>query len=229
MIFTTCCFGSVLLSAPAFAWDTSTSGSGPQAVAETAPAQAQEQSAHSRSTSTSTSASTSTSYSKSASHSSSKATGGKATGGSSSVVVNGVGSGSAGYDGGRFPVAGAYAPSFAGASPCDGRAMSGGGQGSILGLSLGIQQMDSYCQVERLGNMQSAGQRIDFAWQCLRRGDEFRKAAANAGYPCPQAAEPKPQPVAEGPSDKNYWPDYCLTAEAGFVKQHKECHGAPHE
>lgn len=210
-----CCMG-VFFSANAMAWTSTTSGNGPQSIAEQAPSQAQEQNAHS--------SSRSTAYSHSNSRSSSRATGGSATGGN--VVVNNSASGGngAGYNVGRFPAASAYAPSFGSASPCTGSAMSGGGQG-LVGVSLGFQQMDKFCQVDRLGNLNTAGQRIDFAWQCLDRGAEFRKAAANAGYPCPEA-KPKVQETA---TVKEYWPDWCYTASPGEVRQHEECRGAPHE
>lgn len=100
----------------------------------------------------------------------------------------------------QFPPASAYAAPLAG-GPCNGSGSSGGAQTAWFGVSFAHQRFDYGCAGERMGDLMTVGQRLDWAYQC-QDNDKFRKASASIGLPCPgdeqrrQAVAPAATPVA---------------------------------
>lgn len=168
----------LIATSPAYAWDTQPSTALTQKQAQQATAQAQALARAAarvrnevilRSTSRNINTATNNANNSSTNYSSASPT----------QIVNGS----------KYPnlAAGAYAPSFASTDPCVGRGNSGGVQGPWFGVSLGFQHKDVTCGIERLGNLSTVGQRIDFMYQC-EHTDGFRDAAAAAGLTCPPTA-----------------------------------------
>ena len=210
MCFRTLMLGVALIfsSAPAFAWDnTINPGPGPSSIADGGPSQAQQSNSHSYS------------------HASA----------SNSVTVNnsptaygGSNSGSGSGNGwGNIPPATAYAPSYGTANPCVGKGASVAGQTPLFGLSAGGQMFDYGCAAERIGNMTTVGEQLDFAYQCLD-DRQFRNAAYSIGHPCPAdrqkyadwvAAQQQTLPV----SNVGIVPDWCATASLAEKRRHPIC------
>jgi hypothetical protein len=83
----------------------------------------------------------------------------------------------------QFPPAPAYAAPLAG-GPCNSSGVSGGAQTAWFGLSFAHQRFDYGCAGERMGNLMTVGQRLDWAYQC-QDDEKFRRASASIGMPCP--------------------------------------------
>jgi hypothetical protein len=96
---------------------------------------------------------------------------------------NGNGGGHGGND--NLPVASAVAPWVGdNANPCTGASASIAVQTQLFGIGAGGNRMDYGCAGERMNNLETVGQQLDFAYQCLddRR---FAQAAYSIGHPCP--------------------------------------------
>lgn len=210
----------MLGAAPAFAWVANSAAQGPGANAATSassdngPAigvsQSQQQSARSFSATRSSARSISASQG-----------GAGGSGGTSTVnVVNSSG------NTGHAAVASASAPSMLVPGPCpvynNG---SAGGQSSVFGISLGFGGDPSkVCEIATYLRDPLAK-----AWAC-RHWDGIREAARDIGQPCPQdgpitrvvPASAVPPTVPARTKDR-YPFDYCYTASAGELRQHKEC------
>lgn len=87
----------------------------------------------------------------------------------------------------QFPPASAYAAPLSG-GPCNSSGVSGGAQTAWFGLSIAHQRFDYGCAGERMGDLLTVGQQLDWAYQC-QDDERFRKASASIGYPCPGSEE----------------------------------------
>lgn len=188
-----------LMAAPAFAWDNTTNGNHNQIV-DGGNGTQNNNSARATASSRAASRAASTSAS-SAAGGSSNASGG----GGTSIVQMG---------GNPRIVSSAEAPAYSSANPCSGSAAGGAIQTGVLGLSFGAGGgFDRVCQIATYLHDPLAR-----AWAC-RHMDGVREAALDIGKPCPQD-QPSVQDWAVVMDDR---PDYCFTASAGEVRQHKEC------
>lgn len=180
----------VAIAGPAFAWDTVPAN--PPPAATIAPV--------------SMSNATANATAGSMSRSNARATGGNATTGPVSVYQ-------ANNSGGGLMAATAMAPGIVNYGPCPGSGVGVAGQVPGGGVSIGLGGgHEKECQIERLGNLQTAAQRIDHAYQCEKTNwlgmhdEDFRRATAKAGFPCPGDAL-KPEPVAY---ERDTRPDWCM-------------------
>jgi hypothetical protein len=141
-------------------------------------------------------------------------------GGVSNVTVNGGGLGGGGGigSGNSFPVATATAPAVMSFNPCSGSSTSGGLQTGPVGLSFGTGGgFDNACRLHMLGHDDAA-----VAFLC-RSNNDIRQAFADIGQPCPQDRPKVVAVAAPLPPNQRFKYDYCATASAGELKQHKEC------
>ena len=83
----------------------------------------------------------------------------------------------------QFPPASAFAAPLAG-GPCNSSGVSAGAQTAWFGLTVAHQRFDYGCAGERMGNLMTVGQQLDWAYQC-QDDERFRKASASIGIPCP--------------------------------------------
>jgi hypothetical protein len=95
------------------------------------------------------------------------------------------GNGSGHGGNGNLPVASAVAPWVGdNANPCTGASASIAVQTQLFGIGAGGNRMDYGCAGERMNNLETVGQQLDFAYQCLD-DKRFAQAAYSIGRPCP--------------------------------------------
>lgn len=135
----------------------------------------------------------------------------------------------------QFPPASAFAAPLAG-GPCNSSGVSAGAQTAWFGLTVAHQRFDYGCAGERMGNLMTVGQQLDWAYQC-QDDERFRKASASIGIPCPTdkrqevqahssyqpvvAAKPAPEALLHGTSGAL---SYCTVLNGAAEKRrHPEC------
>jgi len=107
------------------------------------------------------------------------------------AVVNNISGGNSNGNNWHIPPATAAAPSFAQFNNCSGSPITGAVQSGVFGLSFGTgNHFDEVCRLHMLGL-----DNVAFAYLC-RVDHDVRKAARDAGYPCPDdQVTPEIQPV----------------------------------
>lgn len=114
----------------------------------------------------------------------------------------------------QFPPASAFAAPLSG-GPCNSSGVSGGAQTAWFGLSFAHQRFDYGCAGERMGDLMTVGQKLDWAYQC-QDDATFRKASASIGMPCPVDKQREASvPVAYEPAMSKPAPEALLHGTAG--------------
>lgn len=169
-----------------------------------------------------------------AARSNATANGGNATGGSQSQTVNNNvnGGGNDGWNGGNFPAASAYAPSFAVGDKCQ-EAISGGVSSWLAGGSAGRVYTLGFCKTFMKADYFRKQGREDMAKLAECDDPEFRRLYKGTTTPCWQdqpkaptqtSAAPAPVAIQQASAPAYRTTGQCIAAKGVTAS---ECQGLP--